>query len=388
MGCDFDPSWHRKLQSARQKASLVVQLADQRLRSNLRLPGNLENQVGWAARQLEGHHGSELPSRVQEHLSRGMGRWNSWGNWNDDWQKVQRKKENWTPDNTKPWSFVRCNRNGCSRSEYLCKIRAAVCAGCSCRWPNNVLDAAVHLGAKVPGYKGSGKWAKGGMEQQSENAEVDLTVGGDAGGVGSEQGSNVPWIRSKDDRAANLKALLEDARKEGLLDYAEETIQWAVPDEQMEGAENDEKEESTRQEQANEESSESAQPKGQNKEDEGEAFKAYLACERKYRHSRKKWSHAVKACRDWDDYVRQLTDKLEAARSQQSSKKEWADWWLDKYTVYQAEMEEASQKHKQQLVKGGEPGAEMGHAKPRKTEECKDIFKDMEAQLEQQLEGV
>jgi hypothetical protein len=240
----------------------------------------------------------------------------------------------------------------------------------------------------VPGYTGTGKWDKRSDDTKKEKEQMVPDVDDD--GVGNDEpASKVPWIRSRGDRATSLKALLEEARKEGLLEYSDATIQWAEPDAEIAGDAREE-EEHTRTEQKPAAAAEGGKDnqRGQAKGDEGEAFKTYIACEKRYRHSRKKWTQAVKACKDWDEYVQQLSDKLEAARSNQASKKEWADWWLDKYTVYQAEMEEASKRHKEQLVNGGEPDEEQPKKTSKATEECKDIFKDMEEQLVQQLEGV
>ena len=272
-----DPASHRRGQTARARARLVVQQAKARLQASERLPKLLRQRLPSSAQLLRDHHGSSVPEAVEQLLMGGRGydkpdaagwrqkrsknqrgRGGNQGGDQDSRSKLHDYNE--LPELKGRGTYVACK---CRAWFWAYGITETGCTSCGKYLGNETLQVCVDAGAVITGFAGknqtsdrrgvpgahpgaSGKSKGKGKPGKADAKTPADDIAGHTGAVPPKHpaaGRSVPWIRlgqssedpspSLGDRgvtALELEKLIAEAQAKGLLSH-EGTITVQAPTE-------------------------------------------------------------------------------------------------------------------------------------------------------------
>ena len=239
-----------------------------------------------------------------------------------------------------------------------------------------MLDAALHAGANVP-HRLSDKWdmlagrvaQDGQQESEQQQASWSEDANDDKDTAYVNYPGNLVWYKSLQQRADALKAQLEAARQEGLIDFADDNLKWKSLRDVDEPADK-----------IPDELPDSMPGKAT---DESGAYKRMLECERRLKKARKKWQQQVRATDMLREKAEELKAKLQETYVTLSENEQWVDFWLGKTKDCHDELGQARDTHR---GKFGEDDADNHDS--NNYDYSKDILNQMEADLLSMLQDV
>ena len=93
-------------------------------------------------------------------------------------------------------------------------------------------------------------------------------------------------------------------------------------------------------------------------ETEPDAYSRYLRDSNVWRQSRGRWRKAARPYAKEKEHTDNLERQLEKSRQTLAEKKEWVDWWLERFNFYEEKVDEPG-KHYKSFVVGDTAGGEQ-----------------------------